>query len=167
VGGNIEMQNSGPVMGQHQENVKNLQADGGDGEEIDGDQLLDMILEEGALSLRRRFMAAQHVFADAALSDVDAKFEQFAMDAGCTPAGILPAHLADQISDFTRKEGSSGFLRRTCQVQNRGKPARCQDTTVSGLTMASAERQLRRRRERPIHNRRSQRVSFGRVAADP
>jgi hypothetical protein len=31
------------------------------------------------------------------------------MDAGCTPAGILPAHLADQISDFTRKDGSAGL----------------------------------------------------------
>jgi hypothetical protein len=41
-----------------------------------------------------------HVFADAALSDVDTEFEQLAVDAGCTPAGILPAHLADQSSDL-------------------------------------------------------------------
>ena len=119
-------------MGRHQENVKKLEADRGDGEEIDGDQLLDMIFEEGAPSLRRRFMAVQHVLADAALSNVDAKFEQFAMDARCTPAGILPAHLADKISDFTRKDGSPGWPRPTFQVQNRRKPARCQDTTVSG-----------------------------------
>ena len=52
-------------------------------------------------------MAAHHVFADAALSDVNAKFGQFAMDAGCTPAGIRPAHLADQMSDLMRNEGSS------------------------------------------------------------
>jgi len=35
VGGHIEMQNAAPVMGQHQENVKNLEADRGHGEEID------------------------------------------------------------------------------------------------------------------------------------
>jgi hypothetical protein len=29
------------------------------------------------------------------------------MDAGCTPNGILPAHLADQIADLTRNDRSS------------------------------------------------------------
>ena len=55
------------------------------------------------------FVSADHVFADAALSDVEAKFEQFAVDAGCTPTpkGILPAHLADEISDLARNDGSS------------------------------------------------------------
>jgi hypothetical protein len=71
--------------------------------------LLDMILEEGAPSLRRGFMAARHVFADAALSDLDGKFEQFAMDAGCTSARIVPAHLADQMSDLMRNDGSAGL----------------------------------------------------------
>ncbi len=50
--------------------------------------------------VRRRFAAAHHIFADTALPDVDAQFEQFAVDARCTPTGILPAHLANQISDF-------------------------------------------------------------------
>jgi len=31
--------------------------------------------------------------ADTALPDVDAQFEKFAVDARCTPTGILPAHL--------------------------------------------------------------------------
>ena len=31
------------------------------------------------------------------------------MDAGRTPTGILPAHLADQISDLARKDRSSGW----------------------------------------------------------
>jgi hypothetical protein len=105
--GNIEVQNAPSVMGQHQKHVKNLEANRGHSEEIDGDQLLDMILEEGAPSLRGRFMAAHHVFADAALSDVDAEFEQFSMDAGRTPSGILPAHLVDGLPDLVRNDGSS------------------------------------------------------------
>jgi len=40
VGGNVEVQNAAPVMGQHQKHVKNLEADRGHGEEINGDQLL-------------------------------------------------------------------------------------------------------------------------------
>src|SRR5882762_11905658 len=89
--------------------VKNPETDRGHGEEIDGDQLLGAILQECAPGLRRRFAAAHHVFAHAALTDVDAEFEQFAVDARSTPTGILPAHPADQISDFARNGGSSGL----------------------------------------------------------
>jgi hypothetical protein len=38
VGSNIEVKNATAVMGQHQEHVKNLETDGGDRKEIDGDQ---------------------------------------------------------------------------------------------------------------------------------
>jgi len=96
-------------MGQHQKHVQDLETDTGHGEEVDGDQLLSVILEKCAPGLRRRLAAAHHVFADAALTDVDAEFEQFAVDAGCTPSGILLTHLADQISDLARNERSSGL----------------------------------------------------------
>jgi hypothetical protein len=49
--------------------------------------------------------------------------------------------------------GRPGWPLRTFQVQNKRKPARCQATTVSGLTMASAERQSRQRWDRQIHKR--------------
>ena len=62
---------------------------------------------KGAPGLRRRFAGRQHVFADATFPDVDAEFESFAVDAGCTPTGILSVHLADQISDLARKDRSS------------------------------------------------------------
>ena len=68
-----------------------------------------MILQKCAPRLRRRFAAAHHVFADAALTDVDAELEQLTVDAGCTPRGILHAHLADQRSDLGRNDGSSGL----------------------------------------------------------
>ena len=100
VGGHIEVQDATPVMGQNQKYVKDLEPDGGHGEEVDRDQLLGMVLQEGAPSLRRRFAAAHHIFADTALSDVDAEFEKFAVDPWCIPTGVLTAHLANQISDF-------------------------------------------------------------------
>src|SRR5436853_7528817 len=68
-----------------------------------------MILQKGAPGLRRRLAAAHHVFADAALPDFDAEFEQLAVDAGCTPTGILPAHPADQISNLSGNDRSSGL----------------------------------------------------------
>src|SRR6516164_10441426 len=52
------------------------------------------------------------------------------------------------------------------KVQNRRKPARCQATTVSGRTMASAERQSRQTRDRKTHSMRSPAVNFGRFLAD-
>src|SRR6184192_4107536 len=140
VGDHIEVQNATPVMSQNQKHVGDLETDSGHGEEVDGDQLLGVILQECAPGLRRRFAAAHHVFVDAALRDADAEFEQFAVDARSTPAGILPAHLEDQISDLTSREmtGRPSWSRRTFQVQKKRKPARCQATTVSGLTMPSA-----------------------------
>src|SRR5215469_3067346 len=96
-------------MGQNQENVKNPEADRGHGEEINGDELSDMILKECPPALRGRFVSADHIFADAAFSDVDAEFEQFSMDPRCTPKGILSAHLVDENSDFTRNDRSSGL----------------------------------------------------------
>src|SRR5260370_41701354 len=68
---------------------------------------MGMILEKCAPRLRRGFAVAHHVFADAALTDVDAKLEQLTVDPWCTPRRILSAHLADQISDLTGNDGSS------------------------------------------------------------
>src|ERR1700730_10949860 len=62
--------------------------------------------------------------------------------------------------------GRPGWPRRTFQVQNKQKQARCQATTVSGLTMASTERQSRQRRDRQTHSKRSPDVNFGRLFAD-
>ena len=86
-----------------------VETDSGDSEEVDGDQLREVVLQESAPSLRRRFTAAHHVFADTTLADLDAEFEQFAVDAGCTPTGVLPAHLADQILSLAGNDGSSGL----------------------------------------------------------
>jgi hypothetical protein len=40
---------------------------------------------------------------------VAADIEQLNVDAGCTPTRILPAHLADQISDLAGNERSSAL----------------------------------------------------------
>jgi len=62
--------------------------------------------------------------------------------------------------------GRPGWPCRTFQVQKRRKLLRCHATTVSGLTMASADRQPLQMRESQTHNRRSTGVNFGRFLAD-
>jgi hypothetical protein len=56
-----------------------------------------VILKEGTPSLRGRFSLADQVLAETGLTDVDAKLEQFAVDARRAPEWILAAQLADQI----------------------------------------------------------------------
>ena len=100
VGSHIAVKNATPVMGQYQKHVKNLEMDGGHSKEVDGDHLREVVPEESAPGLRRRLTAAHHVFAHTGLTDVDAEFEQFTVNAGRTPQGILSAHPADQMSDL-------------------------------------------------------------------
>ena len=75
--------------------------------EVDGNQLREVVLQEGVPGLRRRPAAAHHVFTHAALPDIDAEFEQLTMDAWCAPSGIFTAHPTDQVADFEGKRGSS------------------------------------------------------------
>jgi len=49
--GHIEVENAPTVMGQNQKHVKDLKTEGGHGEEVDGHQLRDVIVEEGAPGL--------------------------------------------------------------------------------------------------------------------
>src|SRR6516225_1639861 len=51
VGGHIEVENALTVMGQNQKHVKDLKTEGGHGEEVDGDQLREVIVQEGAPGL--------------------------------------------------------------------------------------------------------------------
>src|SRR5664279_3360444 len=50
VGGHIEVQNATPVMGQYQKHVKHLETYGGHSEEVDGDHLGEVVLQERARS---------------------------------------------------------------------------------------------------------------------
>ena len=94
------MSPAAPIVSQHQEYVQDLEANCRHGEEIDGYQAPEVLVEERPPGLRRRLAVAQHVLADAGLADVDAQFEPFAVNAGSTPERILATHLADQIADL-------------------------------------------------------------------
>ena len=72
------------------------------------------------------------------LADVNAKFEQLAVAPGCSPAGILPARLADQTAGPAGNNASAPNL----PSPNHAKTLAIQATTVSGLTMTNVERQF-------------------------
>jgi hypothetical protein len=58
--------------------------------------------------------------------------------------------------------GRPGWPRRTFQVQNSRNPLRCQAITVSGFTMAKADRQPVQNRDKRDQKYRSAAVSLGR-----
>jgi hypothetical protein len=98
----VEMDDTAALVGQDQENVEDLEADRRHREEVDRDQGLDVIFKEGSPGLGGRPTRANHVFANAGFAGINAEFEQFTVDARSTPERIFPAHLADQITDFSR-----------------------------------------------------------------
>jgi hypothetical protein len=93
----VEMDDPATVVSHDQEHVQDLETDRRHGEKVNRHQGLDVILQEGSPSLGGRPAPANDVFADAGLADIDAEFEEFAVDARSTPEWIFAAHLADQI----------------------------------------------------------------------
>ncbi len=89
------MQNPASIVGQHDEHEQDSKRQGGHDKEVQRYQLLEMILQEGAPSLRGRLAMTDHVLAHARLPYVDTKLEQLAVDAWCAPARVGEAYLAD------------------------------------------------------------------------
>src|SRR5215467_4874018 len=88
--GDITVNYATPIMGQYPKDVKDLEADRGHGEKVDGGQPLEVIVPECAPGLRGRPSRAHHVLANATLTDVEAELELLTVDPGCAPTGILP-----------------------------------------------------------------------------
>ena len=74
------MNHSPPIMGQHDKDKQNSKADRRYDEEIRRDQILQVIVKEGAPTLRGRPLLANHVLANRRLGDIDFEFEQLAVD---------------------------------------------------------------------------------------
>src|SRR5215510_2139 len=52
-------------------------------------------------------MVADHILGDRRLGDVEPKLEQFAVNAGCTPELVLPAHPPNEFAQFATDLGTS------------------------------------------------------------
>ena len=75
VRGHVEVKNTATIMSQHQKHVEDPESDCVHREEIDGDELREVVVQESASGLRRWLAAARHIFADTALADIDAELE--------------------------------------------------------------------------------------------
>ena len=97
VTGDVPMQDTPAVVGEDEKDVEDAKSRGRHGEEVDRGERTDMVVEEGAPGLRRRLAClGWHEAGNAALADVDAEFEQFAVDSWRSPRCVGFGHLTDE-----------------------------------------------------------------------
>src|SRR5215472_16119214 len=132
MGSHIEMKNASTVMSQHQKDVKHLETNGRHGKEIDGDQLLSMILQESAPGLRRGLAAAHHVFVTVLSAMLMPSLSNSPWMRGAPQVGFSRHILRIRSRTSRGSAGLPGWPRRIFHAQNRPKPRRCQASTVSG-----------------------------------
>jgi hypothetical protein len=86
-------------MGQNDQNEQNAKSYRGHGKEIDGSQLVQMVIEERLPGLRRRSTLSGQESRYGSFRDVNVKFEQLAVDAGRSAKRVGSGHLQDQSSN--------------------------------------------------------------------
>jgi hypothetical protein len=109
----VEVEDATAVVGEHHEDEQQATGDRRPGEEIDGHQRPDVILKEGPPRLGGRATPARQEPRDGALGDVEAKLEQFTVDARCTPQGVGCGHLVNQVLEVVVQARAAADLSRS------------------------------------------------------
>jgi hypothetical protein len=87
--GDAKMQNAPTVVRKHQEHIQDLEPDRRHYKEVDGNQGLQVIVEECPPSLGGRLVATRQALAHTGLADVDAELEQLAVNPRSAPEWVL------------------------------------------------------------------------------
>ena len=84
----VEVQDLATPMFNHEEAVQEPESESGDGEEIDSDDCLTMVCEEGEPAFARIPAPSEsaQLSCNCAFGDFEAEFQQFAMDLGPRPS---------------------------------------------------------------------------------
>ncbi len=103
-----EMNDTATIVTEHDENEKDPEGSSRQRKEVDGHQVLHMIIEKAPPGLRRWLAMANHVLGDGGLGNGDAKLYKLAVHAGSSPKRIGAAHVADQLAYSGRDGWASG-----------------------------------------------------------
>jgi len=98
--GDVEVEDAPTIVSEHHEDEQDAKVRGGNGEEIDGDQIRDVIGQERAPGLRGRCAALRDEPGDGALGHVEAELQQLTMDSRRAPKGIGRGHSCDKGRDL-------------------------------------------------------------------
>src|SRR5262249_48595983 len=85
----VEVRDASSIVCEHNKNEEDLEPNGVDGEEVDGRELRNMILEERPPRLRWWFGASDHVLGNRSLRDLNVQLHELAVDPGCAPNRVL------------------------------------------------------------------------------
>ena len=109
-------------------------------EEIDRNQIVDVILQEGSPRLGRRRVPSRHQAGNRPFRNPNSQFEQFPMNAGCAPTKIRLRHRLHELSNIGGGSRPTGILAAGKLARVPFEPCRRQSSTVSGRTITNADR---------------------------
>ena len=101
--GDIKMHEAAALVRQHDEHEEHPAGDGWDGEEITGNQVLDMIGQERFPRWGRGFAHRWPILLHRRFGHVNAQFAEFADNARGAPSGIRLPHIVDQFAGLLRE----------------------------------------------------------------
>jgi hypothetical protein len=90
-----------PAVTQNHERKREIKGQRQHNAHIDGGNRLSVISQKRLPGLRRQLRRSRHIFRDRRLGHLKGKHQKLAMDPGCAPKWVFPAHPPDQISQAT------------------------------------------------------------------
>ena len=98
--GDVDMHEFSPVVPKDQEPEEQAEGEGGNDEEVEGDNVTEMRLKEGAPRRGWPRRGAPHVLGNGKLGNLIAEEAEFGLDPTPAPGGVLSGHAADQRAEF-------------------------------------------------------------------
>ena len=118
----VEVHDASSIVCEDNKNEEDFEPNGVYGEEVDGRELRNVILEERPPRLGWGFGGLDHVPGNRSLRDLNVQLHQLAVDSGCAPNRVLAAHGSNQIADLFGNLRPSAFPCRTLKVQYQRNP---------------------------------------------
>src|SRR5215471_18722080 len=104
----VEVHDTSSIVCEDNKNEEDFAPNSVDGEEVDGRELRNVIIEERAPRLRRWFRTSNHVFGDRRFRNLNVQLHEFTVNPGSTPSRVFTAHGSNQIASFFRNSRTSG-----------------------------------------------------------
>src|SRR5215467_9406750 len=105
--GDVEVHDASSIVCEDNKNVEDFEPNVVDGEEVDGRELRNVIIEERSPCLRWWFRTSNHVFGDRGLRNLNVQLHEFTVNPGSAPSRVFTAHCSNQITSFFRNSRAS------------------------------------------------------------
>lgn len=113
--GDVEVQDAPAIMSDHEEAIQHAEAERGNSEEVHRRNHFAMITREcfplfASIAL---FRNTPYPARDCLLRHVESEFQEFAVNARCTPGRVLRCHLKNEFTNVSADAGAADFATRT------------------------------------------------------